>query len=277
MNDAKATKTSVISFVNVSRSYTRGGETLHALEDFSLEVPEGSFQAIMGPSGSGKSTFPNLCGGLDQPSAGQVIIGGEDLSHLTKPELASFRADNIGFIFQGFNLLPVLTAVQNVELPLKLTPLTSRQRREQAEFALEIVGLKDRMHHRPSELSGGQEQRVAIARALATDPRLILADEPTGDLDRETADAVLDLLVRLNREHGKSIIMVTHDPRAAVRAEATIHLDKGRLGKIVYNGGDEVADGIQTDDEPAADAGAETGAPAESGDKAGDKTGDGEG
>jgi putative ABC transport system ATP-binding protein len=225
----------LIRFQDVTRSYTRGGETVHALHGLSVEIPTGGYYAVMGPSGSGKSTFLNLVGGLDQPTTGKVVVAGEDLGLLTSSSLAQFRADTIGFVFQGFNLLPVLTAAQNVELPLLLTPLGRAERREQALRALKLVGLEDRVDHRPSQLSGGQEQRVAIARALATDPKLILADEPTGDLDRASADAVLGLLERLNQEFGKTIVMVTHDPLAAEHAGAVIHLDKGELGRIDVN------------------------------------------
>lgn len=225
----------VIEFRGVTRRYTRGGESLHALDDFSLEIAEGGFRAIMGPSGSGKSTLLNLCGGLDRPDRGSVHVIGHDLAQLSGAQMSRFRADNIGFIFQGFNLLSVLTALQNVELPLLLTPLSSSQRRQHAEHALKLVGLADRMHHRPKQLSGGQEQRVAIARALVTDPKVILADEPTGDLDRASADAVLDLLVRLNKEFKKTIMMVTHDPRAAERAHDVVHLDKGKIDRIITN------------------------------------------
>ena len=244
----------VIQLQGVTRAYTRGGSTLHALEDFDLEVHEGAFRAVMGPSGSGKTTLLNLIGGLDRPDAGTVRVAGEDLSRLSGAGLSRFRADHIGFIFQGFNLLPVLTALQNVELPLLLTPLSSRQRREHAEHALKLVGLEERMHHLPGQLSGGQEQRVAIARALVTDPTVILADEPTGDLDRASADAVLDLLVRLNKESGKTIVMVTHDPRAGARARKTLHLDKGRIERVEENEG-------WSDRGPGAPAGT-TGAPA---------------
>jgi putative ABC transport system ATP-binding protein len=222
----------MIEFSNVMRTYSRGGETVHALDGLDLTIDEGDFVAIMGPSGSGKSTVLNLVGGLDQPTSGTVRVAGQELASIRNADLAQFRADTIGFVFQGFNLLPVLTALQNVELPLLLTPLSRAKRREHAEYALEIVGLKDRMHHRPRQLSGGQEQRVAIARALATDPKLILADEPTGDLDRATAESVLELLGRLNGELGKTIVMVTHDPLAAEHAKSVIQLDKGTLLRI---------------------------------------------
>lgn len=220
---------------SVTKSYSRGGETLRVLDGLDLEMDGGTFYALMGPSGSGKTTLLNLVGGLDHADDGVLQVGDEDLFALDGGELARWRADHVGFVFQGFNLLPVLSARENVELPLLLAPLSKRQRREQAERALDLVGLADRMNHRPRELSGGQEQRVAIARAIATDPGLILADEPTGDLDRDTADSVLSLLQRLNRELQKTILMVTHDPQAAGYADRTIHLDKGRLGRIEEN------------------------------------------
>jgi putative ABC transport system ATP-binding protein len=229
--------TPLIELERVTRSYTKGGETIHALLDLDLEVPAGAFWAVMGPSGSGKSTLLNLVGGLDRASEGTVKVAGSDLGALSSAALARFRADTIGFVFQGFNLLPVLTALQNVELPLLLAPLSRAERRRHARYALELVGLGDRADHRPRELSGGQEQRVAIARALATDPRLILADEPTGDLDRASADAILELLGRLNREFEKTILIVTHDPLAAARAHKVVRLDKGRLLEISDNEG----------------------------------------
>jgi len=225
----------LIDLRNVSRSYQRGGETLTVLEQLDLQMQEGSFYALMGPSGSGKTTLLNLIGGLDQADSGEVLVAGEDLATLSSPELARWRADHVGFVFQGFNLLPVLTAIENVELPLQLAPLTKKRRREQAERALALVGLTDRMNHKPKELSGGQEQRVAIARAIAVDPTVILADEPTGDLDRGSADQVLELLQRLNRELDKTILMVTHDPLAADHARHLVHLDKGKLGRIEEN------------------------------------------
>ncbi len=219
----------------VTKSYRRGGETLVVLDKLNLQMEEGRFYALMGPSGSGKTTLLNLIGGLDQPDAGELYVSGENLSDLSKGELANWRAANVGFVFQGFNLIPVLSAFENVELPLKLTPLSRKERREHAEHALKLVGLEDRMHHRPKQLSGGQEQRVAIARAVASDPKVILADEPTGDLDRKSAEQVLELLVRLNREFKKTILMVTHDPHAAAHAQSIVHLDKGQLGSIVDN------------------------------------------
>jgi putative ABC transport system ATP-binding protein len=225
----------LIRLQGVVRAYTRGGETIKALAGFDLDLEEGGFYALMGPSGSGKTTLLNLLGGLDKADSGQVLVDGNDLTTMTNAQLARWRADHVGFVFQGFNLLPVLTAYENVELPLLLAPLSSAERRKHALYALELVGLADRAHHKPRELSGGQEQRVAIARALATDPKLILADEPTGDLDRATADQVLDLLDRLNREFNKTIVMVTHDPLAASRARTVVHLDKGLLGRIEEN------------------------------------------
>lgn len=225
----------IIQLDRVTHTYTRGGESLRVLDEFSLDFERHSFYSLMGPSGSGKTTLLNLVGGLDQPTSGSVIVDGVDVGRLGSADLSRWRADTIGFVFQGFNLLPVLTALENVLLPLSLTPLAASKRREHAEFALELVGLKDRMKHMPSQLSGGQEQRVAIARAIVTDPRLLLADEPTGDLDRATADQILELMTRLNSEHGKAIVMVTHDPLAAAYAGKVIHLDKGKLGRIEVN------------------------------------------
>ncbi len=226
---------SMIRVRKLTKRYQRGGETLTVLDKLDLEMEEGRFYALMGPSGSGKTTLLNLVGGLDTADDGELIVAGENIAELSADELAHWRAANVGFVFQGFNLIGVLTARENVELPLKLTPLSSSQRRQQAETALKLVGLGDRMDHRPRQLSGGQEQRVAIARAIATDPKVILADEPTGDLDRKSAEQVLDLLVRLNREFKKTILMVTHDPAAAERAQSIVHLDKGQLGRIEHN------------------------------------------
>jgi putative ABC transport system ATP-binding protein len=222
----------MIRLSGVSKSYRRGGETLTVLDHLDLEVPDGAFFALMGPSGSGKTTLLNLVGGLDHADAGEVVVAGQELGALDGRDLSRWRADHVGFVFQQFNLLSVLTALENVELPLLLAPLSRKERREHARHALELVGLADRMHHRPAQLSGGQEQRVAIARAVATDPRLILADEPTGDLDRRSADTVLDLLGQLHENFGKTILIVTHDPLAAARAERTIHLDKGKLDRV---------------------------------------------
>jgi len=217
---------------NLTKTYRRGGEELVVLDSLDLTMDQGHFYALMGPSGSGKTTLLNLVGGLDEPDSGELIVAGEDLAKIDGSALAAWRAQSIGFVFQGFNLIPVLSALENVMLPLSLAPLSGKRRREQALYALELVGLADRAAHRPKQLSGGQEQRVAIARAIATDPKVILADEPTGDLDRASADSVLDLLVRLNKELEKTILMVTHDPAAAQRAQSIVHLDKGKLGEI---------------------------------------------
>ncbi len=222
----------LIRLEQVTRVYQRGSEQLRVLDELDLTMPAGAFYAMMGPSGSGKTTLLNLIGGLDRADGGRVIVAGEDLSELEGRALAAWRAENVGFVFQSFNLIPVLNARENLELALSLAPLSRRQRREHAEHALDLVGLKDRMRHRPRELSGGQEQRVAIARAIVSDPALILADEPTGDLDRDSADQVLELLGKLNRELGKTILMVTHDPLAAEHGQRVVHLDKGRLGRI---------------------------------------------
>jgi len=217
----------VIQLQGVTKAYRKGGQELVVLEDLDMEVLRGEFLALMGPSGSGKSTILNLVGGLDTPDAGHVVVVGADVSQLRGDVLASWRARHVGFVFQAFNLIPVLTALENVELPLLLTPLKKAARREQARYALEIVGLADRVDHRPKQLSGGQEQRVAIARAIAMDPTILLCDEPTGDLDRESADQVLDLLGRLSTEHDKTIVMVTHDQKAGEAASRILHLDKG--------------------------------------------------
>jgi putative ABC transport system ATP-binding protein len=225
----------MIQVQGVRKSYYKGGQELMVLDGLDLEMEAGRFYALMGPSGSGKTTLLNLIGGLDTPDAGKLVVAGADLGTLSGSELAHWRADNIGFVFQGFNLIPVLTAFENVRLPLTLTPLKAAERAQHARHALEIVGLADRASHRPKALSGGQEQRVAIARAIVTDPQIILADEPTGDLDRESADQVLDLLVRLGEEFNKTILMVTHDPHAAERAQRIVHLDKGQLGRIEDN------------------------------------------
>jgi putative ABC transport system ATP-binding protein len=222
-------KQALIEVQNLSKSYRRDSLEIPVLRNISLNVAEGEFIAFMGPSGSGKTTLLNLIAGIDRPSEGRILIAGVDVTKLTETELAAWRARNIGFIFQFYNLIPVLTAVENVELPLILTPLSRRERRAHAETALDVVGLADRMHHYPRQLSGGQEQRVAIARAIATDPTILVADEPTGDLDKGSAEEVLNLIDRLNRELNKTILMVTHDPRAAERARLVRHLDKGEL------------------------------------------------
>jgi len=211
------------------RLYRRDNEQIHALENCSIDIAKGEFLALMGPSGSGKSTLLNIIAGIDQPTSGEVVIDGTDISGMSERQLNHWRNQHIGFVFQQFNLIPVLTAFENVELPLLLTSLSKSERRDHVETALRLVGLQDRMKHYPRQLSGGQEQRVAIARAIATDPTLLLADEPTGDLDARSADEVMHLLMKLNREFGKTIIMVTHDPRAAHHASKIRHLDKGVL------------------------------------------------
>ncbi|HEX5789086.1 MAG TPA: ABC transporter ATP-binding protein [Woeseiaceae bacterium] len=213
----------------VSRTYQKGKEKVEVLHQLNLEIPKGDFVAVMGPSGSGKTTLLNLLGGLDRPTHGTVRVGDAVLSSMSNGQLSRWRATNVGFIFQFYNLLPVLTAQKNVELPLLLTNFNGGERARRAGIALEIVGLADRAKHYPRELSGGQEQRVAIARAIVSDPALLLCDEPTGDLDRETADEILKLLQILNREHGKTIVMVTHDAQAAEYAKRTLHCDKGTL------------------------------------------------
>jgi len=219
----------IINVKNVSKSYWRDSLEIPVLNDITLDVQEGEFLSLMGPSGSGKTTLLNLIAGIDKPSGGSVIIAGVDISKLGESALAKWRANNVGFIFQFYNLIPVLTAFENVELPLLLTKLSKAQRKKQVETALTLVGLGDRMYHYPKQLSGGQEQRVAIARAIVTDPVILVADEPTGDLDRTSADEILTLMERLNKEFQKTIIMVTHDPHAAERASHTRHLDKGDL------------------------------------------------
>ncbi|MCV2364231.1 ABC transporter ATP-binding protein [Paucibacter sp. DJ1R-11] len=222
-------KAPLIHIEALSKAYRRGQQDIPVLLDVSLDVQAGEFVALMGPSGSGKSTLLNLIAGIDQPSSGRIVIGGVDIATLGEGALADWRAAQVGFIFQFYNLMPVLTALENVELPLLLTGLSARERRLHAEAALSLVRLDDRMDHFPNELSGGQQQRVAIARALVSDPSLIVADEPTGDLDRVTGQEVLDLLEDLNRRLGKTIVMVTHDPKAAARARRLIHLEKGVL------------------------------------------------
>ncbi len=222
---------------NVSKTYKRDTQSVPVLRNISLTIDEGDFVALMGPSGSGKTTLLNLIGGIDQPTGGDVIVGGEGIAALNQKQLAKWRSRNIGYIFQLYNLIPVLTAVQNVELPLLLEKMSSKERRQRAEFALSIVGLSDRLSHYPRQLSGGQEQRVAIARALVSDPKLLLADEPTGDLDRVSGEEILNLLQRLNQEFKKTIVMVTHDPHAAERAHRLIHLDKGDLTDEQPGGG----------------------------------------
>ncbi|WP_153115355.1 ABC transporter ATP-binding protein [Rhodocyclus tenuis] len=219
----------LVSLRDIVKTYHRGQQTVPVLGGITFDIDAGEFLALMGPSGSGKSTLLNLIAGIDRPDSGQLVIGGVDIGVLDEAELADWRAQNVGFIFQFYNLMPVLSALENVELPLLLKDMTRRERRERALLALEMVGLADRAEHAPSELSGGQQQRVAIARALITDPTLIVADEPTGDLDRESANDILHLMQRLNDEIGKTIVMVTHDSRAAGHAHAIMHLEKGEL------------------------------------------------
>ena len=219
----------IIQIRGVSKSYRRDSLAIPVLRAITLDIPEGEFIALMGPSGSGKTTLLNLIAGIDRPNEGSVTVAGTDVARLGESDLAKWRARHIGLVFQFYNLLPVLTAYENVELPLLLTPLSKAERKQHVEAALSLVGLADRLHHYPRQLSGGQEQRVAIARAIAADPTILVADEPTGDLDRQSADEVLTLLERLNREFKKTIVMVTHDPHAAERAHTIRHLDKGEL------------------------------------------------
>jgi len=216
---------------SVSKDYKRGSETVHVLHALDLEIPRGDFLALMGPSGSGKSTLLNLIGGLDRPSAGTIDIAGQRTDDMSEGELGRWRARHVGFVFQMYNLLPVLSAERNVELPLLLTSLSASERRKRTRAALGLVGLSERARHQPRELSGGQEQRVGIARAIVSDPTLLLCDEPTGDLDRRSGDEILDLLTALNQQQGKTIIMVTHDPHAAARARHVLHLNKGSLSQ----------------------------------------------
>ena len=219
----------LVAIRGVTKTYRRGGETIEVLHGIDLDIPQGDFVALMGPSGSGKTTLLNLIGGLDRPSAGSIVVDGQRIDRLSSGELARWRAANVGFVFQFYNLLPVLSAQRNVELPLLLTSLGATERRRRAAIALTLVGLRDRARHKPRELSGGQEQRVAIARAIVSDPALLVCDEPTGDLDRATAEEIMLLLQALNREHGKTIVMVTHDPKAAEYARRRLRLDKGTL------------------------------------------------
>jgi putative ABC transport system ATP-binding protein len=219
----------IVQVRGVSKSYRRDSMAIPVLRDISLDVPEGEFLGLMGPSGSGKTTLLNLIAGIDRPDAGSVAVAGTDVTKLSESEAARWRATHIGFVFQFYNLLPVLTAFENVELPLLLAPLSRAERKKHVETALALVGLTDRMRHYPRQLSGGQEQRVAIARAIASDPTILVADEPTGDLDRKSAEEVLTLLERLNKEFKKTVVMVTHDPHAAERAHLVRHLDKGEL------------------------------------------------
>ena len=222
---------SLVEIRGVTKTYRRGSERIEVLHGVDLDIPQGEFLALMGPSGSGKTTLLNLIGGLDTPTGGQIVIGGQRIDQLSSRELARWRAAHVGFVFQFYNLMPVLSAQRNVELPLLLTSLSAAERRRRATIALTLVGLADRARHKPRELSGGQEQRVAIARAIVSDPTLLICDEPTGDLDRGTAAEILTLLQMLNREHGKTVVMVTHDPKAAEYASRRLMLDKGTLAK----------------------------------------------
>ena len=219
----------LVDVKNLTKEYKRGDETLVVLDNLNLQIPKQDYLALMGPSGSGKSTLLNLIGGLDTPSDGSVSINGERIDQMNSKQLSNWRATNVGFIFQFYNLLPVLSAQKNIELPLLLTNLSNKQRKKHVETALNIVGLSDRASHKPNELSGGQQQRVAIARALVSDPDILVCDEPTGDLDRDTATEILNLLNSLNEDHGKTILMVTHDHTAADSAKRSLHLDKGKL------------------------------------------------
>jgi len=229
MNANNSADGALVRVERVEKMFHRGSEDIHVLSDLSLQVPAGEFLALMGPSGSGKTTLLNLIGGLDRPTNGTVAVAGERIDQLSDRGLAAWRARHIGFVFQLYNLMPVLTAERNVELPLLLTHLSKAERKRHVETALAVVGLTHRAKHYPRTLSGGEQQRVGIARGIVTDPTLLLCDEPTGDLDRKAGDEILDLLQGLNREHGKTIIMVTHDPHASARASRTLHLDKGRL------------------------------------------------
>jgi putative ABC transport system ATP-binding protein len=227
--DGRSGSSSLIKVRGLNKTYRRGGEQIQVLQGLNLDVDKGDFVAFMGPSGSGKTTLLNLLGGLDVPSAGSITVDGDEITHMSSSKLTHWRARHVGFIFQMYNLIPVLTALQNVELPLLLTKLSKAERRQHIETALSVVGLADRMNHYPRQLSGGQEQRVAIARAIVSDPTFLLCDEPTGDLDRKSADEIMELISRLVKEYGKTVLMVTHDPVVAQRADMTLHLEKGVL------------------------------------------------
>ncbi|MDB6064059.1 MAG: putative transporter ATP-binding protein [Pedosphaera sp.] len=229
MSEPIKSKDQLVSVAGVEKVFRRGSEDIHVLRNLNLNVPAGEFLALMGPSGSGKSTLLNLIGGLDRPTRGSVSIGGERLDGLSDRLLAAWRARHVGFVFQLYNLMPTLNAERNIELPLLLTHLSKAERRKHVAAALEVVGLSHRAKHFPRTMSGGEQQRVGIARGIVTDPTLLLCDEPTGDLDRKAGDGILDLLQALNRQHGKTVIMVTHDPHASARASRTVHLDKGQL------------------------------------------------
>src|SRR6187431_1848994 len=223
------TMATLVSLRNLHKTYKRGPETIDVLHGIDLDIDKGDFVALMGPSGSGKTTLLNLIGGLDSPTAGEIEVAGQRIDRMTGGQLAQWRSHNVGFVFQFYNLMPTLSAQKNVELPLLLTKLSAAERKKRASIALQLVGLADRATHKPTELSGGQQQRVSIARAIVSDPTLLVCDEPTGDLDRQSAEEVLSLLRALNRDHGKTILMVTHDPKAAEYASHTLHLDKGTL------------------------------------------------
>jgi putative ABC transport system ATP-binding protein len=235
--DGKGNGAALVRVRNLDKKYCRGNEEIHVLQGLNLDVDAGDFVAFMGPSGSGKTTLLNLLGGLDVPTSGSITVAGDEITQLAAARLTSWRARHVGFIFQLYNLIPVLTAFQNVELPLLLTKLSKAERRRHVETALAVVGLSDRMRHYPRQLSGGQEQRVAIARAIVADPTFLLCDEPTGDLDRKSADEIMDIIGRLVREHGKTVLMVSHDPRVAERAPFVLHLDKGVLMEAAKAGG----------------------------------------
>lgn len=239
--DRSGMSSSLIQVRDLDKKYQRGSEEIHVLQGLNLDVEKGEFVAFMGPSGSGKTTLLNLLGGLDVPSNGTVTVDGDEITHMSRSKLTKWRARHVGFIFQMYNLIPVLTAFQNVELPLLLTKLSKKQRSEHVETALSVVGLADRMHHYPRQLSGGQEQRVAIARAIVSDPTFLLCDEPTGDLDRKSADEIMEIIHQLVKQHGKTVLMVTHDPIVAQRADTTLYLEKGAL--VGSNKGEEVGAG----------------------------------
>ena len=239
--DGFGTTSSLIQVRGLDKKYQRGSEEIHVLQGLNLDVQKGEFIAFMGPSGSGKTTLLNLLGGLDVPSKGTVTVDGDEITHMSRSRLTEWRARHVGFVFQMYNLIPVLTAFQNVELPLLLTKLSKAERRAHVETALTVVGLMDRMHHYPRQLSGGQEQRVAIARAIVSDPTFLLCDEPTGDLDRKSADEIMDLIQQLVKQYGKTVLMVTHDPVVAQRADTTLHLEKGVLVGSVK--GEEISAG----------------------------------
>lgn len=233
--DGRGNSSSLIKVRGLDKKYFRGGEEIHVLQGLNLDVEKGEFVAFMGPSGSGKTTLLNLLGGLDVPSAGSITVAGDEITSMSRNRLTEWRARHVGFVFQMYNLIPVLTAYQNVELPLLLTHLSKKQRQQHVETALGLVGLSDRMHHFPRQLSGGQEQRVTIARAIVSDPTFLLCDEPTGDLDRKSADEIMSLIVRLVRQYGKTVLMVTHDPVVAQQADVTLHLEKGALVEAAVN------------------------------------------